>query len=202
MGRSFVLRQPGGALAGYMMANRDALQLRASGIPAAGAELTLIDAKGVQSRRRLRPTDQEQTLDGTGGEIAAAYAIGGGRVILATDAQTLRTAERELAGRMRTPAEEAGKQRAHHGRGDAPGRTAFSDQHSGEQAAQESGACAEERIDGAPREERARPDGEPAQRRWPPPPCLMGARYEGGRWVTAIRTTSDMPGAPPRCGAT
>ena len=58
MGRSFVLRQPGGAMAGYLVTSREMLKLRASGIPTAGGELTLMDAQGEQSRRLLQSTQQ------------------------------------------------------------------------------------------------------------------------------------------------
>lgn len=188
MGRSFVLRQPGGAMAGYLVTSRETLKLRASGIPAAGGELTLMDAQGVQSRRTLQSTQQEQTLGGTGGEIAAAYALGGGRVIFATDAQALRAAERALEERRRTQAEESAARRASSVREAAREQTASAGQRSGGRPAQTL------RAENRRREELL------VQRRWPPPPCLTGARYAGGRWVTA--TQSDTPAAPPRCDAT
>lgn len=196
MGRSFVLRQPGGALAGYMIANRDALQLRASGIPAAGGELTLVDAQGTETRRSLHSTEQEQTLGGTGGEIAAVYAIGGGRVLFASDAQALRTAERILSDRERNPTQAGGAQRKQPAQEDAQSRQFSAAQHSGGQPGQE-------RSGSVLKQEGGQRDEMPAQqRRWPPPPCLTGARYEGGRWVTAKRAMTDTPGAPPHCGAT
>ena len=202
MGRSFVLRQPGGALSGYLMTNRETLKLRASGIPAAGGEMMLVDARGAQSRRRLESTEQEQTLEGTGGEITAAYAIGGGRVIFASDAQAFQVAERALAGRMRAPAAEGGRQRAQPAPEDVRDRTASAAQRGVEHAAQDCGDCGEPRDADILKEKRRRREDELMQRRWPPPPCLMGARYEGGRWVTVTQRTSDTPGAPQRCDVT
>lgn len=200
MGRSFVLRQPGGAMAGYLVTSRETLKLRASGIPAAGGELTLMDAQGVQSRRPLQSTQQEQTLGGTGGEIAAAYALGGGRVIFATDGQALRAAARALEERRRTQAEESAARRASPVREAAHEQTAGAGRHSGGRPAQEMEPSDEERAAQTLRAESRRREELLAQRRWPPPPCLTGARYAGGRWVTA--TQSDTPAVQPRCDAT
>ena len=200
MGRSFVLRRPGGALAGYLMTNRASLQLRASGIPAAGGELTLMDAQGAQSRRPLQSTHQEQTLGGTGGEIAAAYALGGGRVIFATDAQAMRAAERALEERRRTQAEESPVRTAQPAGEAVRERTSCAGQNSGEHPAQSAGIREKERAAEALSAERRRREELLAQRRWPPPPCLTRARYEGGRWVSA--TQLDTLGAPPHCDAT
>lgn len=195
MGRSFVLRQPGGALAGYMIANRDALQLRASGIPATGGELTLVDTQGMETRRSLHSTEQEQTLGGTGGEITAVYAIGGGRVLFASDVQALRTAESALAGRVRNLVQVDRAQRKRPAQEDA--------QYPGVSAAENSGGRSGQKRSESILKEESRRRGEMLeQRRWPPPPCLMGARYVGGRWVTAKRAAPDTPGAPPHCGET
>lgn len=195
MGRSFVLRQPGGALAGYMIANRDALQLRASGIPATGGELMLVDAQGAQSRRSLRSTEREQALGGTGGEIAAVYAIGGGRVIFASDAKALRMAECALAERKKNPVQADGARRKQPAQEEEQCRRPSAAEHSG-------GRAGQGRSESALKEEGRRRDEMLAQRRWPPPPCLTGARYVGGRWMTATRAAQDTPGEPPRCDAT
>lgn len=202
MGKSFVLKRPGGALAGYLMTNRTSLQLRVSGIPVAGGELTLMDGQGTLSRRHMKSTEQEQTLEGTGGEITSAYAIGGGRVIFATDAQAMQAAERILAERMRMAAEEDGRRKAPPVRQDARDRTDSAGQPGAEHPAQDSGPGGEQRDADARKAEGRRLCEGLMQRRWPPPPCLTGVRYVGGRWVTATESRSDTPGAPPRCDAT
>ena len=196
MGRSFVLKRPDGALAGYLMVQRDSLRLRASGIPAEGGELTLTDERGREDRRRLCATDKEQTLHGTGGEVVSAYVLGGGRVLLATDAKALLAAQRALA--MQQAERENAGNRVPGGRARQETAPLSGDARKAhEQPAPD--AAAEpppQRADGA---ERRWADAL-AMRRWPPPPCVMGARYAGERWTAVTASGKDTPCEPPRCG--
>lgn len=198
MGRSFVLKRPDGALAGYLMVQRDSMRLRASGIPAAGGELTLTDEHGRESRRRLCATEKEQALHGTGGEVVSAYALGGGRVLLATDAGALLAARRALA-KQQAEQEDAGGRRT--GRRPQPETAPLPGdaRKAHEQLALDAAAELPRKCAGGA--ERRWADAL-AMRRWPPPPCVMGARYAGGRWTAATPAGKDMPCEPPRCGGT
>ena len=195
MGRSFVLRQPGGTMAGYMTAGREEVRLRAQGIPAAGGELTLLDAHGGRTVRALACDAREQALPGVAGEIAGAYAIGGGRLLFATDAQAMDAGERALLMRGRRAAGGKDARKAVHekaapaGGAEADGRRQADDERDLEKTGSLSSAR-DERMDALP------------QRRWPPPPCLRGARYAGGRWQTLTETQAETPCEPPRCGGT
>ena len=193
MSRSFVLKRPDGALTGYLVEGKDTLWLRAEGIPATGGELTLLDSADTQTHCALAPTQREQALRGGGSPIEGAYALGGGRVLFATSDDALEMAARALA--KQEAAIDAQRTKAKRGEGAS---------FQGGRDADEESPCREPRQD--ERKERAGRDGARgealAQRRWPPPPCLKGAYYEGGQWLTVTERTADRRGEPPHCGVT
>lgn len=193
MSRSFVLKRPDGTITGYLVVGQDSLWLRAEGIPADGGELTLLHGAGTQTRLALASTQQEQALRGGGGEITAAYALGGGRVLFATGEEALKLAARALTERAaRSAAQHTKAARAEAAAGQR-GRDA--DEEPPRNGLRQSDE--EKRAGGnGAREETF------AQRRWPPPPCVKGAHYADGRWLAFTERPADRRGEPPHCDAT
>lgn len=167
MGKSFVMKRPDGALAGYLMQGDGEIRFRANALPDVGAALTLVFAGGAQERREARG-EREMVWPDQGKDVEAAYVAGGETLLMCTGEQGRRAFHaaqaREKARRQEKT--QAGRQ--------APPETAQEPEAAG------SGAQREAKY--------AMPE-----RRWPPPPCLPGARYRQGGWRTeeAVRNSAD-----------
>lgn len=184
MGKSFVMKRPDGSLAGYLMQESDGtVCFRAHALPEEGARLTLVFEGGAQVSRAVSG-ERETTWAERSGAVEAAFVCRDERLLMSTGERGRGAFERM---REKTRAR-AAVRRAGEAQHTAPvEETANAREKAPEQApdreqdkAAEPAEAVETLETGAPR---AASSGHALpERRWPPPPCMPGARYEEGRW--------------------
>lgn len=170
MGNSLLLKDEAGRMTGYVQLCAGTLRCRVTAGAAERAELLVGYADGGAQTCDLAADSGEQTWPAASGALRSACVLSGGHVLCATD-ETARAAgwKALLDRRPRKPREAQETPKAHD--------------------EQENGACVIQK----PAEEVTFP-----QRRWPPPPCLSGARYDGGAWITRGEEGTQTGAAPDR----
>lgn len=202
--RSFLLKEARGGVGGILRQSGGRIVCKAQG--AGEGALTLLFADGSRSEFTLPLDGAEHAFDDGGRAVEGAYVTAeDGRAQFATDerarsacAQAIERAERERERRAaRERASEKAPERAPER---APGKA--SEEKIREELEEKPQEKPEERasdgvetaIAGA---ESAAKAGEAARAgaglpegRWPPPPCMPGARYRDGRWTDAPLSAS------------
>lgn len=174
MANSLLLRGEAGRMDGYVERCADVLRCRVTRGAGKGARLLVHCAGGQMREYPLTESGEEQRFPAPEGLLCGACVVMGSSVLCATDG-----AAREMGWAALNAANRAKKERE-----PSPEMSDAADEHSEP----------EERTH-APCEAAIRMP-EP---RWPPPPCLASARYDGGRWVSRMEV--DQAGAAPAHGA-
>lgn len=170
MGNSLLIRDEAGRMAGYVQLCAGTLRCRVTSGAAERAKLLVCYADGGAQTCDLSADGGEQTWLAASGALRGACVLSGGHVLCATDDAARAAGRKALLDRQpRKPREAQEPPQAHDG--------------------QENGTC----VIPKPAEEVTFP-----QRRWPPPPCLSGARYDGGAWITRGEEGTQTDAAPAR----
>ena len=155
MGNSLLLRDEAGRMTGYVQLCAGTLRCRVTAGAAERMELLVGYVDGGAQTCDFAVDGGEQTWPAASGALRGACVLSGGRVLCATDDAARAAGRKALLDRQpRKPRDTQEPPKAHN--------------------EQEKGARAVRK----PSEEVLLP-----QRRWPPPPCLAGARYDGGAWI-------------------
>ncbi len=180
MGKSFVMKRPDGSLAGYLIQESDGRAcFRAHALPEEGARLTLVFRNGTQASRAVSGEREAAWIERSG-DVEAAFVAREGKLLMSTGERGRKAYEAALER------DEARRRSTERREREAAVRKLADVQ---EKAADEAPDQEPERTEPAFCEEKKVPQTAPnvdalPERRWPPPPCMPGARYEEGRWRT------------------
>lgn len=189
MGKSFVMKRPDGSLAGYLMQGEGEVRFRAHALPEKGGELTIVYSGGAQERHEVSG-ERETAWPDRGKRAEAAYVAKHGRLLMCTGElgkRAFREAEERAEAERRARAQ--GAPRTEQPSASSPEKEAKPpDEAQGPEEGARKDArkeTAAERLEAPAREKARREEEGPErlpERRWPPPPCMPRAHYEGGRW--------------------
>lgn len=180
MGKSFVMKRPDGSLAGYLIQESDGRTcFRAHALPEEGARLTLVLRNGTQASRAVSG-EREAAWTERGGDVEAAFVSREGKLLMSTGERGRKAYEAALE-------RDEARRRAAKRREEAAAARKPADVQ--EKAEDEAPGQEPDRMETALCEAGSTPQTDPnadalPRRRWPPPPCMPGARYEEGRWRT------------------
>lgn len=174
MGKSsFVLKQPGGKLAGYLMLSKGNVHVRVTCACSEGAQLVLTCRKQEVMRKTIERKGSEQVFLDEGKVIDGCYGVEGKTLLFTTDEAAREAFMLSVAAEQAKKKTENGREMKERPRLDV-------------QKAAEEGQLAGEDVKIEKLKEPERPDQEKqykrAERRWPPPACMPNASYSGGRW--------------------
>ena len=170
MGNSLLLRDEAGRMAGYVQLCAGTLRCRVTVGAAERAKLLVCYADGGAQTCDLSEDGGEQTWPAASGALRGACVLSGGHVLCATDGAARAAGRKALLDRQpRKPREVQEPPKAH----DEQENDVYTIQKTAEEVAF-------------------------PQRRWPPPPCLSGARYDGGTWIISGEEGTQAGAAPDR----
>ena len=170
MGNSLLLRDEAGRMSGYVQLCAGALRCRVTAGAAEPMELLVGYADGGGQTFGLAADGGEQTWPVPPCTLRGACVLSEGHVLCATDEAARLAGRRALLDRQ-------------------PGRPCKAQDSLQESGEREADACVTRKA----ADEVAFP-----QRRWPPPPCLAGARYDGGAWIIRGEEGTQADAAPDR----
>lgn len=153
--KCLILKDPRGCLGGYFLQEESKLVFKSRQGKLDGCQMVCVDDSGRRHTLTVKDEWDEIPFLEPDTQIEAVYALKGNELIWVSGEAAKRAYEADQA--------------AHREKADADARQAMEDAP----------------ADSLPERETAEnPTQAISQMRWPPPPCMPGARYEQGRWRT------------------